>query len=509
MASVLVIHEQAPLRASILDYVRRSGHQGTAVADLHQARARGACAECALVVVGVRDGERSETKIAEIQDEWPTAEIAVIRSSTDLVDVLDAIRHFEAAPATDAEGETRPGEPLSGRWNTPRDAGEPRARFPQEPDDVVVVDPLTRAMFARADRAAAVNSTVLITGESGTGKELLARRIHRNSGRRGFKFVPVNCGCLPESLVESELFGYKKGAFTGALCNTRGLIEEAERGVLFLDEIGDMPLSMQVRLLRFLDSGEIRAVGDTCVRHVDVRVIAATNQNLHDAIRDKRFREDLFFRLSVVPLELPPLRERRSDIPALVKHHTRRVAARLGLAAPKISDEALSLLVRHHWPGNVRELQNTIEQALVQASGDAITPEDLPRAIRRGAQATVADIGPDSGVTHEQLMTALRRTKGNHTEAAAELGISRTTLWRRLRQLKVTPGAERAAAPYALVSQATATSGTSLCSPRGVRTSPRGDVEPWPIGDSGSTSSPNVTDALSTRLRTRGSRSNE
>jgi transcriptional regulator with PAS, ATPase and Fis domain len=305
------------------------------------------------------------------------------------------------------------------------------------PDETIAVDPATRTLFEKADRVAAVNSTVLITGPSGTGKEVLARRIHHHSARRAGKFVPVNCGCLPESLIETEFFGYKKGAFTGALSNHHGLIQEANHGVLFLDEIGDMPLLMQVRLLRFLDSGEVRAVGDTVVRYLDVRVVAATNQDLPLAIRQKRFREDLYYRLSVVQLELPALRQRRADIPALVEHHLRRAATKLGLSTAVVSDDALALLVRYEWPGNIRELQNTIEQALVHKTGQIITPEDLPAGIRQGEGGCTRQRDTDTTLSDDRLMTTLRRHHGNHTEAAAELGISRTTLWRRLRHLKV------------------------------------------------------------------------
>jgi two-component system, NtrC family, response regulator HydG len=301
-------------------------------------------------------------------------------------------------------------------------------------ENPVVLDPKMRAMLTKAARAAAFSSTVLITGDSGTGKEVLARQIHQLSARNRHKFVPVNCGALPESLVDTELFGHRKGAFTGAIHHGKGLIEEADGGVLFLDEIGDMPLSMQVRLLRFLDSGEIRAIGDPCVKHVDVRVIAATHRCLDSEVRAGRFREDLFFRLSTVSLHLPPLRERRVDLPALLDHIMRRLALKLRMPVPRVSDDAMALLVRHDWPGNIRELQNALEQALIQQSAGVITPAELPLRIAH----VVDEIGAGGTRTRSpehDVIAVLREHTGNLTEAAAALGISRTTLWRRLRRL--------------------------------------------------------------------------
>ena len=243
--------------------------------------------------------------------------------------------------------------------------------------------------------------------------------MHRQNRRRHGKFVPVNCGSLPEALVETELFGYKRGAFTGAGVSSKGLIEEAEGGVLFLDEIGDMPLPMQGRLLRFLDSGEIRAVGDTCLRFVDVRVVAATNRDLRTEIREKRFREDLFFRLSVVSLFLPPLRDRRGDLPALVEYHARRAAMRLGVPLKQVSDEAMAVLVAYHWPGNVRELQNALEEALVQECPGFITARDLPPHLTGGAPAAWSRAESDHGDHRRELLTVLRHHNGNHAEAAS------------------------------------------------------------------------------------------
>jgi two-component system response regulator AtoC len=440
MADILVIHDEAQLRHLLIDQIRAGDHRVSAAPDMIQARAFAVshAVQYAVVLLGAAKNERIAATIAQVKHEWPAAEVIVVGHSHDLSEATDAVRHgayeYVAAPIEPA----RLTRVLLGATTRSRSGSEYRSRLGDlGPEDVTTVDPGMQAVLTQADRAAAVSSMVLITGESGTGKEVFARRIHRLSDRRHFNFVPVNCGGLPETLVESELFGYRKGAFTGAVSDSKGLIEEARGGVLFLDEIGDMPLGIQVRLLRFLDSGEVRAVGGTSIKHVDVRVIAATNQSLTSEIRERRFREDLFFRLSVVSLHLPPLRERRADIPALVQYHLRRLAQKLALPVPTVSDEAMSLLLRYNWPGNLRELRNALEQALVQAVDRVIMSHDLPLGVQRGSMDAIASAAPAGADGHEALVSALRRHR-NHGEAAASLGISRTTLWRRLRQLNST-----------------------------------------------------------------------
>jgi DNA-binding NtrC family response regulator len=299
-------------------------------------------------------------------------------------------------------------------------------------DGIVAVDPATRTLMERALRLAAVDATVLITGETGTGKEVIANLLCRHSKRTG-PFVPVNCGGLPESLVESELFGHLKGTFTGAALDRKGLVEQAHRGMLFLDEIGEMPLAMQVRLLRFLDSGEVRPVGATTTKHVDVRVIAATNRDLEDDIEQGRFRQDLFYRLRVASLHIPSLRQRKGDIEPLAYTYLRRVADRLGKNVRGFSDDAVTALQEYEWPGNVRELKNVVNGAVSTAMRDVITAADLfpERRVRCGSAAAVES---SRYLTGRDLFDALARFKGNQSLAAKALGISRTTLWRRMRQ---------------------------------------------------------------------------
>jgi two-component system, NtrC family, response regulator AtoC len=440
VADILIIHDQGKFTQPLVDYLRDEGQTVVEAADLNQARAvsRSTGADYDVVLLSSPKDKTAPSPVGHAKREWPMADVIVIGGPSDLADAVDAIRNgaSDFVPAGDL---ARLATTVRGadRKPRPRDAGAAFSKPVSQ--DAVAVDPAMQAILQKADRAAAVNSPVLITGESGTGKEVIAQRIHRNSRRRHSKFVPVNCGSIPETLIETELFGYRKGAFTGAISNTKGLIEEAESGVLFLDEIGDMPFSMQVRLLRFLDSGEVRAVGSSSVHHVDVRVVAATNRSLDAEIEQRRFREDLFFRLSVIQIHLPPLRKRRADIPALAQHLVRRAAHKLGLRPPGFTREALSMLVAYHWPGNIRQLQNVLEQALVQVTGDTVTPFDLPPEIVHPGDVSVASRAHHVEHERDRLATTLRRHNGNHTQAAAELGISRTTLWRRLRDQKTAP----------------------------------------------------------------------
>ena len=292
------------------------------------------------------------------------------------------------------------------------------------------------------ERAAEYKTTVLLTGESGTGKEVLARAIHAQSPRRNEAFVAVNCAAIPENLLESELFGHAKGAFTGADRARRGLFVEADGGTLFLDEIGELPVPLQAKLLRVLQEEEVRPVGESKPRRVDVRVLAATARDLEREVEAGRFREDLFYRLNVLRIVVPPLRERRADIPLLVDHFLARFREALGKPVRILTDEALEKLVAHRWPGNVRELENVIERAVILSSGPRLTPADLPANVTAPAAAHAS--GGDEGdlslrrarraVEVELIRRALEATGGNRTHAARRLGISHRALLYKLKE---------------------------------------------------------------------------
>lgn len=288
-----------------------------------------------------------------------------------------------------------------------------------------------------AGRVAQYDSSVLITGESGTGKEVLARYIHRLSPRAEGPFVAVNCGALPETLLESELFGHKAGAFTGATKDRVGLFEEAGKGTLFLDEVGEVSQAMQVKLLRALQEKEITRVGENRSRRVDIRVLAATNQNVKERVRQGRFREDLYYRLGVIEIEVPPLRERKEDILPLARYLVQRISEKLKMSKLRLDAKSLDYLTAHTWPGNVRELENALERAAVLSRDGVIRPEDLPSAVVRpsggAGVGTMGESGSLADMERGHIRSVLESTGGNRAKAARILGISPTTLWRRLK----------------------------------------------------------------------------
>ncbi len=288
-------------------------------------------------------------------------------------------------------------------------------------------------IFSIVSRIARTNSTVLISGESGTGKELIARAIHYNSGRRG-KFVSINCGALPETLLESELFGHERGAFTGAIREKRGLFTEADRGTIFLDEIGETSTGMQIKLLRVLQDRIVRRVGSNVETAVDARVIAATNRDLTDSIHKGTFREDLFYRINVIPITLPPLRLRRDDIPLLVDHFIDKFCGNLGVPKKRISADAMRAVEKYHWPGNVRELENVVERMIALETSEVLTTKSLPEHILLGGSVPEVTFDlPNEGMSLELhlesiakifMLKALERTGGVQTQAAELLQMS-------------------------------------------------------------------------------------
>ena len=292
-------------------------------------------------------------------------------------------------------------------------------------------------LFRAIEKAAPTNSTVLVCGETGTGKDLVARALHQRSPRAKGPLVSISCGAIPEALLESELFGHAKGAFTGAHADRKGVFESAEGGTLFLDEIGDLPLPMQVKLLRALQEREIQRLGETRTRKVDVRLVAATHRDLRQEMQQGRFREDLYYRLDVISVVVPPLRQRREDIPLLVEHFLRKYNPEMGKALRGASPEALALLMRYNWPGNVRELQNAIERAVILQDGSQLQPEDFPLGRTGQAPATTEPTGELVSLEElerRHILWVLRQTDNHQSRAAQILGIGRRTLYRKLRE---------------------------------------------------------------------------
>jgi two-component system response regulator GlrR len=306
-------------------------------------------------------------------------------------------------------------------------------------EEIITRSPEMDAILAKARLVAGSDASVMIFGESGTGKELLARAIHRASARAGQPFVAVNCGAIPEQLLESELFGHVKGAFTGAASDYKGLFQAAGRGTVFLDEIGDMPLPLQVKLLRVLQEREVRPIGSTQAIKVDVRIISATHRNLEEAIKAGAFREDLYYRLHVVALSLPPLSARREDIPVLATHFLNTLGERYGKALNGFAQDAMEVLVKHSWPGNVRELYNVVEQAVALATTPIITPGLLETAIRGETGNLSSFESARFDFERDYLAKLLKITNGNVTQAARLAKRNRTEFYKLLQRHHLNP----------------------------------------------------------------------
>jgi two-component system response regulator HydG len=321
-----------------------------------------------------------------------------------------------------------------------------RARLAGAEQPIIGQSPSLRATLDVIRQAAPSSATVLLLGESGTGKELFARALHEHSPRSAGPFVPINCAAIPETILESELFGYERGAFTGAVQRKEGRMERAQGGTLFLDEVGELTPAVQVKLLRFLQEGEIERLGGTGAIKVDCRVVAATNQDLQQRVREGRFRDDLFYRLNVIQVTLPPLRDRIEDIPLLADHFIARYAAKNGKSIRGFTRPALDALEAYPWPGNVRELEHAVERAVVLSRGDEIDPDDLPESVRSSQAARAAGL-PGAvegrtltvslGTTMEEIelrviRETLRQTKGDKNLAAQLLGIAARTIYRKL-----------------------------------------------------------------------------
>ena len=402
-------------------------------------RLRALPTDVVLVDVAKVTGQDPLEPLQTLKAEFPYFPIIVYTDFPRLVDAVRAIKlgasDYMALPIPPDQirlGVKRAAEERRDRRAAMTDT---KSQAFKPPHDIVARSPGMCAVLNWVNRIGNKDIPVLLTGETGTGKELVARAVHATSDRRTRPFVPLNCGAIPLDLFEAELFGYRKGAFSGAVKDKPGLVEVAHCGTLFLDEIGELPLGLQVRLLRFLEGGEVRRLGEIKTAHVDVRVIAATNRSLRDEVNLGRFRADLYFRLNVAKCHIPPLRERLDDVDALVEFWLPRLAQRLAPGVRGLNRSALSLLRSYYWPGNVRELRNVLEQALSLASGPTVTVADVASALESIPQDRMSQ-PPASEPVQERdcLLEALDKHHWKLRRTAATLGISRSTLWRRLRQ---------------------------------------------------------------------------
>jgi len=439
---VLVVDDQRNMRATTAIVLRSAGHAVDEAEDGAAALLRIQQEAFDVVLTDLRmptvDGMEL---LREAQRLAPETQVIVMTAYGTIESAVEAIRRgaydFLAKPFKEDELKLRVAKALEKRrllGEVHLLAGEFRRRYGLE--HIVGRSAAMQDVLERVMRVAPTDATVLISGESGTGKELVARALHVASRRGERPFVPVNCAAITETLLESELFGHAKGAFTGASRARRGLFEEANGGSLFIDEIGETTPGFQAKLLRALQEGEIRRVGESSAVQVDVRVIAATNQDLRRAIAEKRFREDLYYRLAVVPIRIPPLREHPEDIPLLAAHFLRGFVQRTGTART-LTPEAVARLLEHEWPGNVRELENVMEQAAALAPGSEIRSADVQIEHRgpagTGGERTLAAAVEDA--ERRAIDAALTRSGGDLAKVARELGVSATTLWRKMKRL--------------------------------------------------------------------------
>ena len=436
---LLIIDDEASLRDFLSIVFEEEGWRVEAAASLNDARVALGRHEPDLILCDLMlpDGSGIDflREVKTQNESIPVVMITAHTSTRSAVEALKAGAHDYIAKPFDIDelkivvGKAAERKELEDENLHLRSALEERFTFA----NIIGRSAKMQEIFTIVQRIAKTTSTVLISGESGTGKELIARAIHYNSGRRG-KFVSINCGALPETLLESELFGHERGAFTGAIREKRGLFQEADRGTIFLDEIGETSTAMQIKLLRVLQDRVVRKVGSNVETLVDVRVLAATNRDLSESIRTGTFREDLFYRINVIPISLPPLRQRKEDIPLLVDHFLAKFSTSLELPMKRISADAMRAIEKYHWPGNVRELENVIERMIALEASDVLTTKSLPEHILVGGSIPGLSYElPPEGLSLEEhlesigkifMLKALERTGGVQTQAAELLRMS-------------------------------------------------------------------------------------
>jgi DNA-binding NtrC family response regulator len=443
MARLLVVDDEPSARSTLALLLRKRGHQVLEAEGVATASRRLSEEVFDLVVTDLRmpDGDGLDV-LRTAKAQAPGTEVILLTAYAEWKSAKEAIRigaldYFEKGQEPD-ELYHRIDKALGARALR-RENENLRAQLRERYGlpGLIAQSPAMHAVLDLVERVAPTDATLLIQGESGTGKEVIAKAVHHASARAGRPFVAVNCGAVPETLLESELFGYMRGAFTGAAANKHGLFEEADGGTLFLDEIAEMPAALQVKLLRALQSGEVRRLGATQPTTIDVRVIAATHGDLAALISQGTFREDLFYRLNVIQVVLPPLRDRREDIPALAEHFLARAAGKLGRRL-RLAPPTLERLLRYPWPGNVRELENAIERAAILARTESVEPDDLPPHVSAGLQLGPSPALPRPSTLADaeraHILQTVERFGRNHSGAAEALGIGRTTLWRKLKE---------------------------------------------------------------------------
>ncbi len=455
MAHVLVVDDQKSLRQTLAITLSRAGHAVDEAASGLEAVRRVDEALYDLVITDLKmEGTDGLAVLEAVKARDQDTEVLIVTAYGTIESAVQAIRRgahdYLTKPflpdqllhAVDLALERR-------RLRTEVRALARRIDDPNDPDQLVGESPSFRRVLELVAEWATSDSTILITGETGTGKDQLARLIQRASPRRDRPYVVVNCATIPDSLFESELFGHMKGAFSGSTRNRKGLAQEADGGTLFLDEVGELPLEIQPQLLRFLESGEVRPIGQNRSLRVDARVIAATNRDLKAMIRQGAFREDLYYRLNVLPVELPPLRERKDDLPRLAIHFLARFARRLGRPAAELSKRAQLVLRSYDWPGNIRELENVIERGVMLCKGTELRPEHLLMpgggaglsasdpanpTLPAGAGVALGDAVTLAEVERLHILGVLQREGGNQKRAAQVLDVSKSTLWRKLKE---------------------------------------------------------------------------
>jgi two-component system response regulator HydG len=442
---VLIIDDQRNMRATLAMLLRGNGYEVDAAANGREGQELGAAGAYDLVLTDLRMGELDGIDVLRsIKQAQPLTEVIVMTAYGTIESAVEAMKlgafDYIQKPFSEQELLVRTSKAIETRrlhGQVQLFAQEFKERY--HFDNIVGRSQAVRDVLARVVKIAPTDATVLITGESGTGKELVARAIHANSRRADRPFVTVNCAAITESLLESELFGHAVGAFTGAMQARRGLFEEADGGTFFFDEIAETSLSFQAKLLRTIQDGEVRRVGENKVVKIDVRIMAATNVDLVEAVKERRFREDIYYRLNVARFDLPPLRDRREDIPLLMNFFLDKFNRKMTRRA-RFGDGVIDQLVQYNYPGNVREAENMVEQAVALCTGDVVRVDDiLPQApvARQGAQRrTLAHIVDDA--EREAVLEALRAHDGSRERVAEALDISPTTLWRKMTRLGVT-----------------------------------------------------------------------